>query len=305
MEIANYLNKHQNPVVACSFGKDSLVVLDMVRRIQPDIPVVFNNTGVEYPDTLKLRNRLKREWNLNLIEVRPLEIKPSKGSGRWTFWKVVERYGFPIGQRRGATATGKCCYRLKKAPMKRAMKQHGWDLVIDGMTIVESRQRYLQLHQYVDVYGYRYNKAWGCHKLSPILNWTPGDVWDYIEKYNLPYNKYYDNEIPELPSFTKRGYREKGYWRCLRVGCWACTIPLKYDPAYLMHMRKFYPKLHEILLRKGLAEYLLNNSDGLALYRPLGAKWMVENRPCEFDGITVETKHKGGELNAKNTHARL
>jgi len=286
--IQPYLDKHVNPVVACSWGKDSVVVLDIVRRHIPNIPVAFNHTGVEFPDTLRLRDKLIKEWNLNVIQIKPLEMKPPEGSGRWTFWKIVEKYGWPIGQRRGVSATAKCCYRLKKAPMKRALKKFGWDLVIDGMTIFESRQRYLQLNKYVSVRGYRYNKTWDCMKLSPILDWTPVDVWEYIQKRGLPYNSYYDNELRGFPGLTKRGYIEKGFHRCLRVGCWACTIPLKYDSAYLMHLRKFYPKLHEVLLRKGLAEYLLNNSEDLALYRSLGAQWLVDNRLCEFDGITME-----------------
>jgi 3'-phosphoadenosine 5'-phosphosulfate sulfotransferase (PAPS reductase)/FAD synthetase len=215
-------------------------------------------------------------------------MKPSEGSGRWTFWKIVEKYGWPIGQRRGATATGKCCYRLKKAPMKKAIKKYGFDLVIDGMTIFESRQRHLQLRKHIPTRGYRYNKTWDTMKLSPILDWAPVDVWEYIKMRDLPYNSYYDNEMPGIPGLTKRGYIEKGFHRSLRVGCWACTIPLKYDPAYLMHMRKFYPKLHEILLKKGLAQHLLDNSDDLELYRVFSADWMIENRICEFEGITVE-----------------
>lgn len=275
-----YIKHHPSPVVACSFGKDSLVALHLARQVKKDIDVVFNNTLVEYPDTLAHKRKLMTEWNLNIVEIKPLN--------GWTFWKVVERYGFPIGQRRGSTATGKCCYYLKKAPMHKAMQEHGWDLVIDGMTIYESRQRYLNLKE-----PYRYNQSWKCYKYSPIWDWTPGDVWDYIEKYNLPYNAYYDKTLCykgqniEHPGYTKRGYRSKGFYRCLRVGCWACTIGLKYDPLRLTHLRRYYPKLHKLLLRKGLGEFLLEKGKNVEIYQNLGVDWIVENRPCYFDGVRL------------------
>ena len=271
--LTQYIARHHNPVVACSFGKDSEVVLHLARQVKKDIAVAFNNTLVEYPDTLAFKRKLTVEWGLNVTEIKPLN--------GWTFWKVIERYGFPLGQRSGSTATGKCCYFLKKAPMKKAMREHGWDLVIDGMTIYESRQRWMNLKE-----PYRYNQGWSCYKYSPIWDWTPTDVWDYIERYNLPYNPYYDKVLGH-PGYTKRGYRSKGYYRCLRVGCWACTIGIKYDSLRLTHLRKFYPKLHKLLLQKGLGEFLLDKGKNVEIYRNLDIDWMIENRPCYFDGVMV------------------
>jgi len=276
--IEQYLLKHPNPVVACSFGKDSIVVLDLVRHLHSEIAVVFGNTRCEYPDTLKLKRQLVNEWKLNFIEASPAD--------GWTYWKIIEEFGFPIGQRTGGEATDKCCMHLKKKPMEKVMKEHDWDLVIDGLTSCESRRRYLALRNYPD--GYRYNVKWKRHKLSPIHDWTPSDVWDYIEEHNLPYNTYYDCEVPEHPDFTKRGKQQSEYWRCLRVGCWACTIPLKYDPFTLTHLKIFYPKLHQLLLKKGLAQFLLDNGKNMDIFRPLGADWIVENRPCYLDGVTLK-----------------
>lgn len=269
---------HKNPVIACSFGKDSEVALHLVRQVKPDVQVVFNNTKVEFPETYQLKRQLVKDWNLNLVEIFPLH--------GWTFWKVIEKYGFPVGQRFGNKATGKCCYYLKKAPMLKAIKEYGWDLVIDGMTIYESRQRFFQIGKTTQ--GYRYVDGFGCHKLSPIWNWTPDDVWDYIEMYHLPYNRYYDNEVLVQPAYMKRGHKQSGYYRCLRVGCWCCTIPLKYDPFHLTHLRMFYPKLYQLLLRKGLAQFLLDYGDGMALFRNLQVDWIINERPCYFEGVTVD-----------------
>ena len=274
--IKSCLDKHEKPVVAFSGGKDSLVVLHLALQIKPDIQVLYNNTLVPIPDTLKFNKRIVAEWNLNFLEVKPLN--------GWTFWKVVEKFGFPLGQRYGNEATGKCCYHLKKAPMKKAMKEHGWDLVIDGVTMAESRQRYFTLK---DTNGYRYNKGWDCHKLSPIADWTPDDVWDYIQANNLPYNAYYDKELEDDLRYTKRGIRSKGFYRCLRVGCWSCTIPLKYESNWTTHLRTFYPRQYQLILKKGLAQLLLDEGKNCEIYRNLTAEWISEYRPCYFDGVTM------------------
>ena len=50
----------------------------------------------------------------------------------------------------------------------------------------------------------------------------------------------------------------------------------------LTHLKMFYPKLHQLLLKKGLAQFLLDNGKNMDIFRSLGAKWIVENRPCYF-----------------------
>ena len=62
---------------------------------------------------------------------------------------------------------------------------------------------------------------------------------------------------------------------------------MKYDPFYLKHLRMFYPKLHSLLLKKGLAQFLLDHGKGVELFERLGTKWIVEHRPCYFDGVTL------------------
>ena len=76
-------------VVACSFGKDSTVVLYMALKINPNVKVLFCNTGIEYPSTLRLRDQLVKEWNLNYTEVKP----------KITFWECLERWGLPSQSR--------------------------------------------------------------------------------------------------------------------------------------------------------------------------------------------------------------
>lgn len=67
--------------VSFSGGKDSTVLLDLVRRIYPDVPAVYSDTGLEYPE---LRTFVKGQDNVEII-------KPEK-----TFREIVKNYGYPL-----------------------------------------------------------------------------------------------------------------------------------------------------------------------------------------------------------------
>ena len=78
--------------VAFSGGKDSTVLLHLVRSIYPDVPAVFVDTGLEYPgirDFVKIIDNV--EW-----------LKP-----KMTFKQVLEKYGFPIIGKVNATSIRK------------------------------------------------------------------------------------------------------------------------------------------------------------------------------------------------------
>jgi REP element-mobilizing transposase RayT len=110
-----------NIAVACSFGKDSMVVLHMALKYKPNIKVLFHNTGVEFPETIAFKNRIKTEWNLNLIETKPYKDM--------TFWKCIDKYGLPqFRSGKSKYHSPKCCYYLKEKPAMNIIKQYGIQL---------------------------------------------------------------------------------------------------------------------------------------------------------------------------------
>lgn len=79
--IAEFANHFNNQVyVSFSGGKDSTVLLDLVRKIIPDVPVVFSNTGLEYPEIQSFAREKGAEF------VRP----------KMMFNEVITKYGYPI-----------------------------------------------------------------------------------------------------------------------------------------------------------------------------------------------------------------
>lgn len=155
-----------------SGGKDSTLVTWFVTRIMPDIPVVFNDTGVEYPETVAFVHWLAARWSLNLVETKP----------EMTFWECVDKFGFPARKRRSR----RCCYYLKDKPMTRAVEQLGAVGYFTGVTAVENRTRMFNARDKGTCYWVK-----GVKKVHPILWWTPDEVIRFSENSGVPLNPIY------------------------------------------------------------------------------------------------------------------
>ena len=204
--------------VACSFGKDSMAVLHLVRKQYPDILVVFCNTGVEYPETLAFRDRMVKEWNLNYYEARP-----EKGR---TFWTIEKEYGLPHIRTSGHTdgrkdtyRVPKCCQWLKDGPGMKAYRDHGIELCFTGITAAESRNRWMLQRRCGDYYYAKTDGLWKCH---PIMDWSEAQVLEYHEAEGIPLNPLYI----KFPG--------------TRVGCMPCTSYLSWPKV----MAKTAPKMY-------------------------------------------------------------
>ena len=55
----------------CSFQAEDVVVLHLLRKKLPNVPVLFLETGYHFQDTYDFRDRLANEWGLQLVNVLP------------------------------------------------------------------------------------------------------------------------------------------------------------------------------------------------------------------------------------------
>lgn len=177
------LKDAQRACVTSSFQAEDVVVLHLVRQIKPDTPVLFLETGYHFPETLEYRDRIAREWNLNLVNVEP-EI---------TVAEQESKFGI-LNQ----TAPDRCCGLRKVEPLFRSLGSYAkW---VTGLRREQSKTRAnLQTHEFFTL-----RTGHILEKLSPLAEWTTRDVWLYAEQ----------NEIPLLPLY------EKGY---TSIGCAPCT----------------------------------------------------------------------------------
>jgi len=169
--------------IAASFGKDSVVVLHLLKEIKPDIDVIYIDTGYEFPETIAFVEKLKKEWNLNLKVYRPaMSVEEQE--------KIYGKLYF--------RDPDKCCGFRKVEPMGRALQNY--DAWITGLRMDETEFR--KNIKIVESQN-------GITKINPIARWCEADVWDYINRNRIPYNPLYD-----------KGYRSLGCKPCTLAGKW-------------------------------------------------------------------------------------
>lgn len=192
-EIVHEALKH-DVYLAWSGGRCSTVALHLTLEQDSDIPVVFNNTGVEYPETVKYVRKYAKKWKLNFNELKP----------NTNYWKLVKEYGFP--QLRGSGPKGRprkpaCCYYLKEEPANRFLKEHDMDGFISGLRVEENRPRALVVFQKGVYYQANRDGLWRFH---PVAIWTLEELMNYVGRHQIPLNPMYEKGLP-------------------RVGCMPCT----------------------------------------------------------------------------------
>jgi 3'-phosphoadenosine 5'-phosphosulfate sulfotransferase (PAPS reductase)/FAD synthetase len=214
------LDMVEKPVIASSFGKDSIVLTHLVHQYDNSIPIVFTNTGVCYRETLKYKDKMVKEWNLNLFELKPEQ----------TFWEIVKEHGYPKPSRNSKTGDKRepaCCKILKYKPMEKFIKEYKPDLVFVGLVGDEGRQR---RWAYICKGGAIYEHiALGIKKSIPIIWWTRKDIWHYHDMMNIPRN----------PAYKKYGIE--------RTGCIPCTGHIGWEEQLARTFPKMYKNIQKDL----------------------------------------------------------
>lgn len=210
-------NTGKTPYVSFSGGKDSTVLVDLIRRfVSRDIKVVFCNTGNEYPEIVRfVRNTdnvtiirpeitvrevigkygfplISKEQASYIREVRNTKspylkekrLNGKKVKGLFT-GKISDRWQFLVNA--PFMVSEKCCECLKKRPFRKYEKETG-EVPILGVMASESD---LRKHQYI--------KRGGCNSFKethlvsyPMSIWTDTNIWEYIRLFNIPYSPIYD-----------------------------------------------------------------------------------------------------------------
>ena len=156
--VAEQLRGAAAPCVTSSFQAECVVLVHMLREIQPQIPGVFLDTVHHFAQTYEYRDRLAERWGLNLVTLRAAEPSP----GLWR------------------ESTSACCARHKVEPLFGALE--GYDVWFTGLRREQSASR----AGLSEVEPFTLPSGKVLTKVSPLARWTTKQVWDYAKQHDIP-----------------------------------------------------------------------------------------------------------------------
>lgn len=259
--------------VSFSGGKDSTVLLHLVRSLYPEIEAVFSDTGLEYPELREFVNKqenvtivrpkmhfkevlsnygypvISKEQSYYIYQARTTKSEKLRnlrlnGSEKGNFkiadkWKFMLDAPFPIHS--------KCCDIMKKSPIKSYEKESG-KVPIIGTMAEESRMRKQQYLKH------------GCNAFdlktphsTPLGFWTQEDILQYIYENDLEIASVYGKVVKDP---NGRYYTEG----VNRTGCVFCMYGVHLEDPNNNRFHKLeesHPKLHDYCINKlGMGDVL-------------------------------------------------
>lgn len=174
-------------VLACSFGAEDVVLVDMVHRIDPSAPLFYLDTDFLFPETYATRDRIIERYQLKPAQV--IQVK-----SLLTPQQQAESHGDALW----ASHPDQCCQLRKVEPLTRVLK--GYDAWITGIRRDQALSR-------ANAGLIEWDEKFTLIKVNPLARWTWADVWSYIKVYEVPYNPLHDHNYPS-------------------IGCTYCTAPV-------------------------------------------------------------------------------
>jgi phosphoadenosine phosphosulfate reductase len=165
--------------IVTSFQPTGIVTLHMLKEITPNLNVFTLDTGLLFPETLRLMDELEL-----LLDIQVNRVKPDL-----TLAQQARHYGSNLWEK----DPDRCCHIRKTVPLKQALDGYGaW---ITGLRRDQSEGR-------SETPIVSWDARNGMVKISPLATWTEQMIWTYIEAYELPYNSLHDRGYPTIGCYT-------------------------------------------------------------------------------------------------------
>ncbi len=184
--------------IVSSFGAESAVLLHLVSRVDPNVPVLFLDTGKHFPETLDYRDLLVKQLGLtNLVNLVPDAEELAKKDENGLRWSYD-----PDG----------CCEIRKVKPLEKALL--GYDASFSGRKAFQASTRATLPRFEVDT-----SDAQGRLKVNPLIDWSPERIAAYIAEHDLPAHPLVSQGYPSIgcmPCTSKVAEGEdprSGRWR--------------------------------------------------------------------------------------------
>jgi phosphoadenosine phosphosulfate reductase len=177
--LATELRRHGRLVYSNSLGAEAMVLTDIIWSHVPQIDVFTIDTGRLYEETYQLIEQLQRRYRRRLRVVYP---------DAEALEQLVAAQGVN-GFYTSLEARLLCCRVRKVEPFTRGIA--GYPAWVTGVRREQSANRAAGESVVWDT-------ANNLHKISPLLDWSESDVWQYIHARRLPYNPLHDRQFPSI-----------------------------------------------------------------------------------------------------------
>lgn len=283
--IMEWCMRYKNQVyISFSGGKDSTVLLDLTRRINPDIPAVFCDTGLEYPE---IREFVKSIENVTWIYPVRYDRKQHKYV-RTNFREVIEYYGYPLpskenarrihelrhqnlspeyrkrlmGERENVSShrsvpkrwhclidapfevSEQCCFVMKKVPFRQYEKETGRKVILGTMAEESSLRRERWIKYGCNIFDTESKRP----QSRPLSFWTEQDILRYLSTYEIPYCSIYGDIVKKEICKPDSELKTTG---CHRTGCMFCMFGchLEKAPNRFQTMQRTHPKQYAYCMK--------------------------------------------------------
>ena len=176
-----------NIVLACSFGAEDVVLVDMIQKINPRTKLFYLDTDFLFKETHEVKDRLIEKYALRpeqVIQVKSL-LTPDQQAAQY-------------GDALWARNPDQCCQLRKVEPLARVLS--GYAAWLTGIRRDQAPTR-------ANAGLVEWDRKFQLVKFNPLAKWKAEDVWAYIKIHEVPYNALHDQNYPS-------------------IGCTHCTAPV-------------------------------------------------------------------------------
>ena len=177
--LASAVQQYGKVVYANSLGAEAMVLTDIIWTHVPQIDIFSIDTGRLHEETYELLEKLERRYKKRLRIVYPTTESIESLIGK----QGVNGFFHSIDARRN------CCATRKIEPFRRAIA--GYAAWVTGVRRQQSAAR--ALGQPIE-----WDAQYGLQKVSPLLDWSEEQIWQYIRARQIPYNALHDKQYPSI-----------------------------------------------------------------------------------------------------------
>jgi phosphoadenosine phosphosulfate reductase len=177
--LAAAVRAHGRVTYSNSLGAEAMVLTDIIWTHVPEIDMFSIDTGRLHQETYDLLEKLERRYKRSLRLVYP---------DAQALEQLVSAQGVN-GFYHSLDARLACCRVRKVEPFKRAIE--GYTAWVTGVRREQSATR-------AQAQSVEWDAEYGLYKVSPLLDWTEAEIWQYIRARKLPYNSLHDRQFPSI-----------------------------------------------------------------------------------------------------------